>query len=188
MQRNPVELIKLGDVVKNDVFKNDVCNAQIKNIEDKIPDINYLATNATVNAKINELKKKLILATTAALNAKTNEVKNKIPNIINIAIPTALTAVENKIRNSSKYITTPEFNRFLAENCAARLAQPNLASKSNIACFVKKTDFDDKLKYLDNKITSNKTKHVLIENELNKLSEKVKAISTKRLTKDLVNT
>ena len=27
MQRNSVELIKLGDVVKNDVFKNDVCNA-----------------------------------------------------------------------------------------------------------------------------------------------------------------
>ena len=134
------------------------------------------------------LKKKLILATTAALNAKTNEVKNKIPNIINIATPTALIAVENEIPGSSKYITTPEFNRFLAENCAARLAQPNLASKSNIASFVKKTDFDDKLKKLDNKITSNKTKHARIENELNKLSEKVKAISTKRLTKDLVNT
>ena len=134
------------------------------------------------------LKKKLILATTAALNAKTNEVKNKIPNIINLATPTALTAVENKIPGSSKYITTPEFNRFLAENCAARSAQPNLSSKSNIDTFVKKTDFHDKLKNLDNKITSNKTKHVLVENELNKLSEKVKAISAKRLTKDLVNT
>ena len=31
----PVELSKLGDVVKNDVVKNDVCNAQIKDIEIK---------------------------------------------------------------------------------------------------------------------------------------------------------
>ena len=50
------------------------------------------------------------------------------------------------------------------------------------------TDFDDKLKNLDKEITSNKTKHVLNENELNKLSEKVIAISTKGLTKDLINT
>ena len=32
-----------------------------------------------------------------------------------------------------------------------------------------KTDFDAKLSSLNREITSNKTKHVLIENELNKL-------------------
>ena len=32
-----------------------------------------------------------------------------------------------------------------------------------------------------------KPKHVLVENELNELSEKVKATSTKGLTKDLIN-
>ena len=37
------------------------------------------------------------------------------------------------------------------------------------------------------KLTLNKTKHVLVQNELNELSEKVKAISTKGLTKDLIN-
>ena len=42
-----------------------------------------------------------------------------------------------------KYITTPEFNKLTLENFAARLAQANLASKSDIADFVKKTDFDD---------------------------------------------
>ena len=41
---------------------------------------------------------------------------------------------------------------------------------------LKKTDFDNKLK----NVTSNK-------NELNELSKKVKAISTKGLTKDLIN-
>ena len=32
-----------------------------------------------------------------------------------------------------------------------------------------KTDFDDKLKSLNQKITRNKTKHFLVENELKKL-------------------
>ena len=32
-----------------------------------------------------------------------------------------------------------------------------------------KTDFDDKLKHLNQKINSNKTKHLLVENELKKL-------------------
>ena len=38
-----------------------------------------------------------------------------------------------------------------------------------------KTDFDDKLKNLNKKVTSNKTKHVLVENELNELSEELSA-------------
>ena len=54
----PVDLSKLSDVVKNDVVKKDVYNAKIKNIEDKIPDITNLATNTTLNAKINEVKKR----------------------------------------------------------------------------------------------------------------------------------
>ena len=37
------------------------------------------------------------------------------------------------------------------------------------ADLVPKTDFDDKLKNLNGKITSNKTKYLLVENELNKL-------------------
>ena len=52
----------------------------------------------------------------------------------------------------------------------------NLASKSDIANLVNKTDLNNKLK----DVTSNK-------NELNELSMKVKAISTKGLTKDLIN-
>ena len=58
-----------------------------------------------------------------------------------------------------------EFNKLTSKNVTARLKQGNLASKNNIANFVKKTDFNHKLK----NVTSNK-------NELNKLSKKVKAI------------
>ena len=156
-----------------------------------------LATNTHLNAKINEVKNEIPsitnLATTAALNAKINEVKNEIPKITNLASTTALTAVENKIPNVSnlvkktdyntkitevenkittdhdhdKYITIQEFNKITAENFTARLAQANLASKNDIANLVKKTDLN--------------------KNELNELPKKVKAVSTKRLTKDLIN-
>ena len=42
-------------------------------------------------------------------------------------------------------------------------------------------------KKLNKNVTSNKTKLVLVENELSELSDKVKAISKKGLTKDLIN-
>ena len=44
-----------------------------------------------------------------------------------------------------KYITTPKFNKLTVQNYAARLAQANLSSKSDIANFVKRRDFDDKI-------------------------------------------
>ena len=52
---------------------------------------------------------------------------------------------------------------------------------------IKKRDFDDKLNNLNANVTSNKTKHVLVENELNELSKNIEAISTKGLIKDLIN-
>ena len=46
-----VDLRKLSDVLKNDVVEKNVCDAKIKNIEDKIPDIANLATSTTLNSK-----------------------------------------------------------------------------------------------------------------------------------------
>ena len=54
---------------------------------------------------------------------------------------------------------------FSAETFASRLKQRNLASKNDIVNFVKKSDFDNKLK----DVISNK-------NELNELSKNAKAI------------
>ena len=49
-----------------------------------MPDITNLATNTTLNAKINEVENEIFninnLNKTAVLNAKINEVKNKIQN------------------------------------------------------------------------------------------------------------
>ena len=47
---------KKCDVIKSDVVKKDVFNAKTKNIEDKKPNINNLATNTTLYSKINEVK------------------------------------------------------------------------------------------------------------------------------------
>ena len=52
------------------------------------------------------------------------------------------------IVNSNKCISRQEFNKLTAQNFAARLAQVNLASKNDIANFLKTTDFYDKLKTL----------------------------------------
>ena len=81
----PVDLSKLSDVVKHDVLKKDVYNAQIKNIEDKIPDITILATNTPLNANI-------------------SGVKDETPNIENLATTAALFAVENKVTNINNLV------------------------------------------------------------------------------------
>ena len=175
-----VDLSKLSDVVKNDVVKKDVYNAKIKTIEDKIPDITNLATNTTLNAKINEVKKEIPsitnLATTTALNANIlmltylTDVGNEIPNISNLIkkLKTNSNWQQNCYWSRSwciYYDWTIIIRKLTSENFTTRLIQANLASKSDIANFVKKTDFDNKLK----DVTPNL-------NELNELSKKVKAI------------
>ena len=56
--------------------------------------------------------------------------------------------------NYDKYVTTPECNRFTAKIFAARLAQGNLGTK---------TDIHNKLISLNKKNNSNKTKHLLVQ-------------------------
>ena len=136
-----------------------VYNANIKDIEDKIPDITNLTTNTTLNAKI-------------------NQVKNKIPSITNLATATALAIVGNKTPDHTKNIITPEFNKITAEKVTTRLKQANLATKGDIVDFVKKTCFDNKLKNLNKKVTSNKLKHLPVENEFEKLQHKIDKLQT----------
>ena len=73
------------------------------------------------------------------------------------------------------------------ENFATRVKQSNLANKSHIANLVNEIHFDNKLLSFIKRINSNKTKHVLVENKLSELSKKVEAVSTKGLTKYLIN-
>ena len=72
--------------------------------------------------------------------------------------------IENKITSDNdhdRYITTEEFNKLPSENFTARLAKANLASKSNIANFVKKTDLNkNELNELSKKSYSNIDKKI----------------------------
>ena len=170
----PVDLNKLSDVVKNDVVKNtayDKYVAKVNNIDTS--DYNY-------NTDKTELEKKIPNVTDLVEKARLTELENKIPDISDLSTKTALTAVENEIPNVSnlvnktdyntkiteventlinhnhdKYIDTQEFNKLAADVFNAKLAESNLITK---------TDFDAKLSNLNRKITSNKTKHLLVEN------------------------
>ena len=115
-----------------------------------MPSITNLATTAALNSKINGVKGKIpnvtnLSTTTTALTA----VKNKKPNVSNLVkktdYNTKICEIENKIATDhehDKYITTQEFNNLTSENFNGRLAQANLASKSDIANFLKKNNFD----------------------------------------------
>ena len=144
--------------------KKDLYNAKIKNIEDKIPDITNLATKTTLNAKINEVKAEISHVTNVATTSACTVIENKILGVSNLVkktdYNTKINGIEKKItdHNHDTYITTPEFNKFTAKIFPLRLKRANLASKSGIANFLNKTDFDNKPK----DVASNK-------NELNEL-------------------
>ena len=55
----------------------------LKNIEGKIPGITNLATNDSVNAKINEVKIEISNISNLGTTATLTTVKNKLPNVSN---------------------------------------------------------------------------------------------------------
>ena len=117
-------------------------NTKVTEIEDKIPSITGLATDSELTA-----------------------VENKIPDVSSLVrntdYDTKISKVENKVHDHDKYITIPEFNTMLASTFNARLAaQTDL---------IRKPEFDAKLKGISDRVTKNKTKHLLVENELKKL-------------------
>ena len=77
----------------------------IKNIEDKILDISNSENNASLNARINEVKGEILsitsLATNASLSAKMNEAEGEVPSITNLATTAALVTDKTKIPNIS---------------------------------------------------------------------------------------
>ena len=118
-------------------------NAKITEIEDKIPSITGLATNSaltTVEIKISNVSS---LIKKTDYNTKISDIEKKITD-----------------HNHDKYITTPEFNRLTTENFKARLANADLITKAN---------FDTKLKRHSDRVISNKSKHLPVDNELKQL-------------------
>ena len=134
-------------------------NSKITEIENKIPDISGLATKTALTTVENKIPGINNLATKTALTT----VENKIPSISGLVkktdYKTKITDIANKLNNHNhdKYVVTSEFDTLAADVSNARLAQANLITK---------TDFDAKLSSLNKKITANKTKHFLNDNDL----------------------
>ena len=78
---------------------------------------------------------------------------------------TKISEIESKVNdhNHGKYITTPEFNTMAADVFKVRLAVQ--------AGLIRKPDFDFRLKEISDRVTKNKTKHLLVENRLKKLQK-----------------
>ena len=156
---------KVNNINTSGVSLKTKYNEDKSELEKQVPDTNELVKKTNYNNKITQIANKISYISGLAVNAALTAVESKIPNISSLVKKTdcitKITEIEKKIsdHNHDKYITT-EFNKLTAESFAARLKQANL---------VLKTDFDDKLKSLNQKINSYKTKHLLSENELKKL-------------------
>ena len=168
----PADLAKLSNVVKNDVVKKAAYNTlknkvdaidtskfvsrtkfrtdtnsldnKIDKVEKKIPDISGLATKSSVTRLITEQED------------YTDKVKKKIPDISGLASKTELTAVENKIPDISGLATASALT-------AVENKIPDITS------LITKTDFDTKLKSVSDRVTNNKSKDILLDNEIEKL-------------------
>ena len=168
----PHDLAKLSNVVKNDVVKKTEHNTlknkvdaidtsgfvtrtkfttdanalddKIDKIEKKIPDISGLATKSSVTRLITEQED------------YTDKVKKNIPDISGLASKTELTAVESKIPDVSGLATASALT-------AAENKIPDITS------LITKTDFDPKLKNISDRVTNNKSKDLLRDNEVKKL-------------------
>ena len=168
----PNDLAKLSNVVKNDVVKKTEYNTlknkvdaidtsgfvtrtkfttdtnalddKIDKIEKKIPDISGLATKSSVTRLITEQED------------YTDKVKKKIPDISGLASKTELTAVENKIPDVSG----------LATGSALTTVENKIP---DITSLITKTSFDAKFKKNSDIVTNNKSKDLLLDNELKKL-------------------
>ena len=105
------------------------------------------------------------MATNSALTVAENKMPDVSSLVKNTDCNTKISEIENKVNdhNHDKYITTPEFNTMAADVFKARLeAQTDL---------IRKPDFDPKLKSISDRVTKNKTKYLLVENELKKLQK-----------------
>ena len=168
----PDDLAKLSNVVKNDVVKKTTYNTlkikvdaidtssfvtrtkftidindlddKIDKVENKIPNISGLARKSSVTILVGDLDDRI------------DKVKKKIPDISGLASKTELTALENKIPDVSGLATASALT-------AVENKIPDITS------LITKTDFDAKLKNIADRVTNNKSKEILLDNEIKKI-------------------
>ena len=133
------------------ILKSKVDKLDIGKLETTLVDLsklsNVLKNDVVKKTEYNELVKNVSNIST---NDRSNLVKKTDDN-------RRISKIENRITTDyKKFITAQKLNKLTAETFAPRIAQANLASKTDIfdiTDFVKTKDFDHKLKIL-NKILS----------------------------------
>ena len=139
--KNKVDAIDTSGFVTRTKFTTDTnaLDDKIDKIEKKIPDISRLATKLSVTQE-----------------DYTDKVKKKILDISGLASKTELIAVENKISDVSDLATASALT-------AVENKIPDISS------LIRKTDFDAKLKNISDRVANNKSKDLLLDNELKKI-------------------
>ena len=142
----PDDLAKLSNVVNNEVVKKIAYNT-LKNKVDAIDTSKFVSrTKFTTD--------------TNSLDDKIDKVEKKIPDISVLASKTELTAVKNKNPGVSGLATTS----------ALTIVENKIPDITNLKT---KTDFDTKLKSASDRVTNNKSKDIILDNELKKLKTRV---------------
>ena len=181
----PDDLAKLSNVVKNDVTKKtayDKLVSKVDNIDNTglVLKTTYDTDKSGLKKKISGADKKIpdvsSLFTKTIFNAKVTKIENKIPSITSLA--TNLSFVENNIPDVSGLVKKTDFNAKITEVENKIPSITTLATNSaltavenkipDVSSLVAKTDFDAKLKAISDRVTKNKSKHLLVENELKK--------------------
>ena len=110
----------------------------------------------------------------ADFNTKITEIEGKVPNASSLTKNSALKVVESKIPDVSSLVKRTDCNTKISEienkvnnhNHDKYIFKARLAAETDL---IRKPDFDSRLKKISDRVTKNKTKHFLVENELKKL-------------------
>ena len=161
----PIDLAKLSNAVKNDVVKKTEYDKLVNNVNgidntNFVSKTKYEKDGSDFEDKINKIEKKIPDISDLVKKSVLTAVENKIPNVTSLVKKTdfdsKITQVEGKIPNVSG----------LATNSALTTVENKIPDVTN---FVTKTDFDAKLKDISDRVTKNKSKDLLLDNELKKL-------------------
>ena len=184
----PVDLAKLSNVVKNDVVKKTEYNKSVTKVDNidttnfvlktkdekdgsdfedklskidkKIPDVSDMVKETDLNAKITEVEGKIPSISGLATNSASTAIENKKPGVSSLVKKTGcntkISDIEKKIIDHShdNYISTPEFNTLAEDVFNARLA-----AKTDL---IRKPESDFKLKGISDRVTKNKSKHLML--------------------------
>ena len=181
----PDDLAKLSNVVKNDVAKKTEYSS-LKTKVDNIDTSSYVTKTKFENDisdlvdKIDKTDKKIPDVSDLVKKSALTAVENKIPDTSSLATKPALTAAENETPNVTSFVKkktecdskiidvegkTPNISG-LATNSSLTTIENKIP---DITSLITKTDFDAKLKDISGRVTNNKSKDLLLDNELKKL-------------------